>query len=172
MNQQLGNYSIIEDEIQEKIELISKRINEDLTKVETPIVFVCVLNGGFMFFSDLLKHINVSTEVDFIKVKSYEGQQVKGTFNITKDVEISLKGKTVVLVDDLADSGKTLTQLIEHLNTFHQPENILTVTLLKRYNSKFIPDHYCIEIKHDMWFYGYGMDLDGKNRNLPNILVV
>lgn len=157
------------DRIEEQIKFLGKTLNKDL-KNSQPTVFICVLNGAFMFFTDLVKQIHVKNEIDFIKVKSYEDQK-QGEIQILQDIEVNITGKTVVLVDDLVDSGNTLTKLIDHLQQYN-PTQIKTVTLLKRYTSKFEPDYFAFNIHHNEWFYGYGMDLNGYHRNLLDILAL
>jgi len=157
------------DQIQEQIKFLGKNITKDLTN-SSPVVFICILNGAFMFFSDLMKQIHIKSEIDFIRVKSYEAQNQQ-EIQIIKDIEVDIKGKTVVLVDDLIDSGNTILKLIEHLQQYN-PSEIKTVSLLKRHNSKFTPNYYAFHIHHNEWFYGYGLDLNGYHRNLLDILVL
>lgn len=164
------NYSIHQADITEYVRVIGKRINDDWMSTNEPIVFVCVLNGSFLFFADLIRQVNLKMEVDFIRVKSYLNRE-QGDLVITKDIETKIKDKHVFVVDDMADSGNTLDAIIPFLQV-KQPKSIQTITLLKRYNSKFTPDYCGFEIHHDEWFYGYGMDLNGYQRNLPDLLVV
>lgn len=164
------NYSIHQADIEEHVRVIGKRINDDWFQKEEPIVFVCVLNGAFMFFSDLVKHLNFKTEIDFIRIKSYTDKEQE-KFVITKNIEIPIENKHVFIIDDIADTGNTMDELI---SLFKQgnPTSIQTVTLLKRHSSKYTPDYYGAEIHHNEWFYGYGMDLKGYQRNLSDLLVV
>jgi hypoxanthine phosphoribosyltransferase len=161
--------SITSNQIQDQVRFLGKSLNQDLQNT-SPVVFICILNGAFMFFSDLMKQIHVKSEIDFIRVKSYKAQ-TQQEIQIIKDIEINIKGKTVVLVDDLIDSGNTILKLIEHLQQYN-PLEIKTVSLLKRYNSKFEPNYYAFHIHHNEWFYGYGLDLNGYHRNLLDILVL
>ena len=82
------------DQIQEQIKFLGKNITKDLTN-SSPVVFICILNGAFMFFSDLMKQIHIKSEIDFIRVKSYEAQNQQ-EIQIIKDIEVNIKGKTVV----------------------------------------------------------------------------
>jgi len=157
------------NQIQEQVKILGKTISQDL-KDSSPVVFICILNGAFMFFSDLMKQTHIKSEIDFIRVKSYDFQN-QNEIQIIKDIEVNIKGKIVVLVDDLIDSGNTILKLIEHLQQYN-PLEIKTVSLLKRYNSKFEPNYYAFHIHHNEWFYGYGMDLEGYNRNLSDILAL
>ena len=106
--------AISEKDLSFEIKILAKRINDEHRGDSTPIVFVCVLNGGFMFFSDLVKEINVPIEIDFIRCKSYFGRK-QGDLVITKDLETKIKGKHVYIVDDILDSGNTMGAVIKFL---------------------------------------------------------
>ena len=88
-----------------------------------PPVFICVLNGGFMFFTDLVKQIDIDIEIDFIRAKSYEGKDNSGGVKITKGIETDLQGKRVYLVDDLIDTGETIKEILFYLEDY-RPEEI------------------------------------------------
>lgn len=156
--------------IAREIKKLAKRIEKDHKNSDQGIVFVCILNGSFLFFADLVRDLDMKIEIDFIRVKSYLNRE-QGDLVITKDLETKIKGKKVFLIDDIADSGNTLKATVPFIQ-IKEPHSIYTVTLMKRYNSAFTPDYHGIEIEHDEWFYGYGMDLDGFYRNLGEILVV
>lgn len=132
-------------------------------------IFVGLLNGGFMFFSDLTKKINVPIECDLMRVKSYSGKK-QGDIQITKDLETPIKGKDVYLVDDIYDSGNTMNTVISYLK-LKKPSSITIVTLLTRIESPIPkePSYHGFVIK-DEWVCGYGMDdSKGYMRNSPNI---
>ena len=154
-------------QIQEKVKEIAHRISFKHT-VDDDVVMICVLNGGFMFFSDLVKNMSIDFEVDFIRAKSYNGQD-QGVVHITKDIEADIEGKTVYVVDDFYDSGTTLDAIVNHLLSFN-PKSIKMVTLLTRDISPLpeYPLHYGFIIQ-DQWVVGYGMDNNKKERNLDYI---
>jgi hypoxanthine phosphoribosyltransferase len=158
------------DQIRNKTKTLSHRISSKHTE-EDEVVMICVLNGGFMFFSDLVKNISIDIELDFIRAKSYNGQD-QGLVHILKDIETNIEGKDVYVVDDFYDTGNTLNRILEHLST-QNPKSLQIVTLLTRDLSP-IPDypHMTGFMVKDEWVYGMGMDLDGKNRNLPYICVL
>tara|TARA_R110001592_G_scaffold297243_1_gene567714 strand:+ start:321 stop:845 length:525 start_codon:yes stop_codon:yes gene_type:complete len=156
--------------------IIAKQITDHHRDDKSPIVFICLLNGGFMFFSDLVKNCNFDFECDFMRVKSYIGKKKQGDIEITKDLEVSIKGKTIYIVDDIFDSGNTMKAVVEYLNLKH-PSNINLVTLAKRKNNKWIPKEpeevntfrYGFELDNE-WVIGYGMDNDnGHCRNYKTI---
>ena len=99
--------AISEKDLDFKLKLIAKKINDEHKDDPTPVVLVCILNGGFMFFSDLVKQITIPIEIDFIRCKSYFGRK-QGDLVVSKDLETKIKGKHVYLVDDILDSGNTM----------------------------------------------------------------
>ena len=137
---------ITHDKIQSRIVEIAQMIEqvEDKRNASLPPVFICVLNGAFMFFSDLVKQYHGLCEIDFIRAKSYEGKDNSGGVKILKDIEVAIQGKNVM------------------------PNSIKVVTLLKRKDGDHPMDVYGFEID-DEWVVGYGLDDNGRSRNLPNI---
>jgi hypoxanthine phosphoribosyltransferase len=134
------------------------------------IVFVCVMKGGFMFFSDLIKKINYPIEVDFIKCSSYDGQEQKD-IEMHYDIETDVKDKTVFLVDDILDSGATMKALIGHFKVLGA-KHVETVSAVYKENVDF-PDHFFIYQQPEgvnPWYIGYGMyGPKGYSRNLDTI---
>ena len=122
------------------------------------IVFVCVMKGGFMFFSDLIKKVNYPIEVDFIKCSSYDGQQQKD-LAIHYDIEADVTDKTVFIVDDILDSGETMKMLKSHFLA-HGAEQVEIVSAVYKENVDF-PKHFYIYRQSEgvnPWYIGYGMD--------------
>ena len=133
-----------------------------------PPVMICVLNGAFPFFADLMKDMGVDCEIDFIRAKSYNGQDNSGGVEITKDLEISLKGKRVYIIEDLIETGATMFEILHRVNDA-MPNEIKIVTLVHRKGNDFPVDHYCFEVDSDAWLVGYGFDDNGLKRNYRNI---
>jgi hypoxanthine phosphoribosyltransferase len=158
-----------QQELNIHIENIADQINKKHAGDETPTVFICLLNGGFMYFSDLVKKLYFNIECDFIRVKSYM-DKVQGDIQITKDIESKIQGKHIYLIDDILDTGETIKYLINHFK-FSKPKSISVSTLLTRESSPTlkIPTYCALTIK-DEWVYGYGMDgFKGYYRNLPTV---
>ena len=134
------------------------------------IVFVCVMKGGFMFFSDLIKKVHYPIEVDFIKCSSYDGQQQKD-LAIHYDIEANVKDKTVFLIDDILDTGGTMKVLKKHFKKLGAKQ-VETVSAVYKENLDF-PDHLFIyqqKENKNPWYIGYGMDgPKGYSRNLDTI---
>ena len=157
-------------DLQTAINGLSQVINNYCKHEGGGIVFVCVMKGGFMFFSDLIKKINYPIEVDFIKCSSYDGQSQK-TLEIHYDIEANVKDKTVFLVDDILDSGQTMKALKEHYEILGAKQ-VETVSAVYKENLDF-PDHFFIyqqKENENPWYIGYGMDgPKGYSRNLDTI---
>lgn len=158
----------IESRIQELAKTISKECFQSGNSI--PPVFIGVLNGSFMFFSDLVKNLSVDCEIDFIRVKSYEGQDNSGGCKVLKDLELDLKGKNVYIIEDLIDTGETMFEVLVRVND-RMPASVKIVTLLKRRNNDYPIDHYCFEIG-DEWVAGRGLDNNGLMRNSVNLYKV
>ena len=156
-------------ELKQKLTILANSINLRCEKIGGGITFICVLNGGFMFFSDLVKLIKYPIKIDFIQCKSYNDMQQQ-ELTIVKDIDSNIQDHSVFLVDDILDSGNTMKHLKTHLK-YHGAKNILTVTAVYKENVDF-PNNYFIYKQPDNvnpWYVGYGMDDKGYNRNLNSI---
>jgi hypoxanthine phosphoribosyltransferase len=134
-----------------------------------PPVLICVLNGAFMFFTDLVKDMGVDCEIDFIRPKSYHGRDNSAGVVFTKDIEIDLKGKRVYIIEDIVDTGATMIEILHKVNDY-MPADVKIVTLVQRKNTKFPVDYFCFEIG-DEFIHGYGLDDNGLKRNYRNIYI-
>ena len=145
-------------------------LTDKCNKIGGGIVFICVMKGGFMFFSDLLKHIKYPIEVDFIKCSSYDGQEQK-SLQFHYDIEADVTDKTVFIVDDILDTGGTMKVLIEHFKQLGAKQ-AETVSAVYKENVDF-PNHFYIYKQPEgvnPWYIGYGMDgPKGYSRNLDTI---
>jgi len=154
--------------IDNRVKEMALLLEEHTTKYdnELPPVFICVLNGAYKFFADLVSAYHGMCEVDFVRVKSYNGKN-QGVIEIKKDIEVGLLGKNLYIIDDIIDSGNTMTALKEHFEK-QNPNKISTISLLKRKENPYPIDLYGFEID-DEWVVGYGLDDNGLCRNLNNI---
>ena len=161
---------ISKEDLQKRIQFLATIINKEDFNHRRSVVFIGILNGAFMFFSDLVKKIKLPIEIDFVRVKSYDGQNRK-EIKFTKDLEVDIKGKHVYLVDDIIDSGHTMKFLIDHFKE-RGAKNITPVATIFKDNL-VIQDALCIlrYSQDSPWFVGYGMDNeDGTCRNIETIL--
>ena len=158
----------------EKLEFLVENLGHELTdkchEYGGGIIFVCVMKGGFMFFSDLIKHIKYPIEVDFIKCSSYNGYEQK-ELSIHYDIEADVTDKTVFIIDDILDTGGTMKVLIKHFEKLGA-KRVETVSGVYKENLDF-PNHFFIYKQPeevDPWYIGYGMDgPKGYSRNLDTI---
>ena len=159
---------IPEYEITNRIKEMARQLEEHTAKYdnELPPVFICVLNGAYKFFTDLVSEYHGVCEIDFVRAKSYDGKN-QGAIEIKKDIEVGLLGKNVYIIDDIIDSGNTMDTLKEHYMK-DMPDRISVISLLKRKNNSYPIDLYGFEID-DEWVVGYGLDDNGLRRNLNNI---
>ena len=158
------------NEILTAVNGLSQLINPLCEKYDGGIVFICVMKGGFMFFSDLIKKINYPIEVDFIKCSSYDGFEQK-ELEIHYDIEVDVTDKTVFIVDDILDTGGTMKVLIKHFKKLGAKQ-VETVSAVYKENVDF-PNHFYIYKQPEgvnPWYIGYGMDgPKGYSRNLDTI---
>lgn len=158
--------------IEDEIEYVGRKITSQTLQIpsKTPPVFICVLNGGFMFYSDLMKSIETEVICDFIKVKSYEGAGIQREVKLIGDISVDITDKVVYIVDDIYDSGHTVDFLIKHLMQ-KKPKELKLVTMLKRASTPpaSIRHEYLFTVGSE-WVYGRGMnESDGTGRNLLDI---
>ena len=159
------------EEILKRVKEIAQKLNEEL-KDKDPI-FMGILNGSFMFASDLYKEITIDSQITFLKLASYQGTGSTGTVKRLIGINEDIKGKTVVVIEDIVDTGNTLDSIIKQLKGY-EPEEIIIVTLLFKpdaYKKDFKIHHYAFEIPND-FIIGYGLDYNGYGRNIKDILVI
>lgn len=159
-------------EIDRAVEAVAQRINHDYADKETPI-FLGILNGSFMFMSDLIKKIEFNSELSFVKLASYEGTQTTGDVKCLIGLNQSLEGRHVIIVEDIVDTGESIERMVRDLEKLH-PASIAVCTLFFKPGSyrKQIPiDYRAMEIGNE-FIVGYGLDYNQLGRNLKDIYVV
>ena len=163
---------ISEENVDKKIEEIGKKISEEYQGKSVHLI--CVLKGGAFFMCELAKRITVPVSMDFMAVSSYgSGTESSGHLKMIKDLDESIEGKDVLIVEDIIDSGRTLDKLVTLLKT-RGPKSIKVCTLLDKPDRRVVDvnvDYTCFNIP-DEFVVGYGLDYDQKYRNLPFIGVV
>ena len=157
--------------LKQELTILATKLNSKCEELGGGITFICVLNGGFMFFSDLVKLIKYPIKIDFIQCKSYNDMQQQ-ELTIVKDIDSDIRDHSVFIVDDILDSGNTMKHLQTHLGAErHGAKNIFTVTAVHKENVDFSNNYFIYKQPDNVnpWYVGYGMDDKGYNRNLNSI---
>lgn len=163
--------SIPETAILRQVQRVAEEINRDYAG-QNPL-FLAVLNGSFVFAADLIRSVHLPSEITFVKLSSYEGMSSTGNVKKMIGLNTNLKGRPVIIVEDIIDSGQTMVHLLEELAA-HEPASVAVCALLvKPDNLKVQLDvkYCCLEIPND-FIVGYGLDYDGLGRNLRDIYTV
>lgn len=156
-----------EKEIQQQIHSLACRINEDYQNKD--LVVIGVLNGGVYFTTDLTRHITVDHELTFVQLQSYGNETIsRGKVGIVQYWDTRIDGKDVLILDDLVDTGLSMQCLLQKLEE-DQPRSVRIATLIKKPETKVNPNYHCFEVDQDKWIIGYGMDWQGKQRNLRDV---
>lgn len=162
---------ISEKKILKEVERVAADINRDLAGCNP--LFLSVLNGSFMFTADLMKCLSIPCELSFVKLASYEGTSSSGKMKELVGLNEDITGRTVVIVEDIVDTGFTMQHLIEMLKA-RNPERILIATLLVKPDKLKVDlniDYIAMNIPND-FIVGYGLDYDGLGRNYRDIYTV
>lgn len=159
---------ISKEEIHKKIIELANTISNDFKNEE--VVIVGVLNGSFIFVADLVRQLKLSTQIDFISASSYEGDKSTGELKVLKDIKIDIEGKNVILIEDIVDTGLTIS-LLKKMFLDRKPKILKICSLLHkpaRTTHQVSIDYLGFTIE-DKFVIGYGLDYDGKFRELPYI---
>lgn len=159
------------EKIQDRIKELGKTITEE-TRGKRPL-FLVVLNGAFPFASDLFRSVETDAEITFVRLKSYEGTSTTGSVRKLMGLTEDIKGRDVIVVEDIVDTGHTIARLLDDLRAF-EPASLKVATLL------FKPESLQCDVRPDYvgfsippkFIIGFGLDLDGLARNLPDIYVL
>ena len=170
------NYSyntlIDEERVQARIKELGQQISADYAGQN--LLLLCILKGGVLFLTDLMRQISIPHEIDFLAVSSYgrESRESTGVVRILKDLDEPIAGRSVLIVEDIVDTGHTLAYITNILQA-RQPASLKICTLLdkKERRQVDIPVDYTGFVIPDKFVFGYGLDLDEKLRNLPFIAV-
>ena len=158
-----------ETEIQEKIKQLGRQISKDY-EGKNPIM-ICILKGGIVFLSDLVRSISIKVELDFMSLSSYgDSTQSSGVVRIKKDIDADISNRDVIIVEDIVDSGLTLKYINDYFKQ-HNPASVKICTLLdkpKAHKIEINIDYVGFEVGNE-FVVGYGLDYAQRYRNLPSI---
>lgn len=155
-------------QIQEQINVLAKRLNEDYADKKP--LFIAILNGAFMFASDLFKELTIDAEICFIKLASYKGTKSTGNVITSIGLDMPLTKRHVIIIEDIVDTGKTLSEFLPQL-TSQQPASLKIAALLHKPEALKHPltiDYLGFNVPNK-FLLGYGLDYDGLGRNLKEI---
>ncbi|NLX11465.1 MAG: hypoxanthine phosphoribosyltransferase [Chloroflexi bacterium] len=155
--------------IEQRVRELGEQITVDYTGTGN-LLLLCILKGGVMFLTDLMRHIDVPHSIDFMAISSYGGgvRESSGRVRIDMDLRQDIAGKNILIVEDIIDSGHTMQYILSLLET-RQPASLRICTLLSKPSRRLVPvplDYVGFEIP-DKFVFGYGLDLDEHFRNLP-----
>jgi len=169
----LAEILIDEETLQNRITELAGEINRDYAGQD--LVLLCILRGGMVFLVDLMRQIDVPHEIDIMAISSYGigARESHGNVRLTLDLQIDIRNRNVLLVEDIIDSGNTISYVLEFLAT-RLPRSLKVCSLLdkKERREVDVPVHYCGFSIPDKYVFGYGLDIDQYYRNLPFIGVV
>ncbi|MBM3144666.1 MAG: hypoxanthine phosphoribosyltransferase [Chloroflexi bacterium] len=164
---------IDEETLQERIAALGAEISRDYK--EKSLHLVCILRGAVMFLTDLMRQISIPHTIDFMAISSYGAgiRKSHGQVRLTMDLKDDIGGRDVLLVEDIIDSGNTLSSVLELL-TVRKPASLKVCALLDKTERRevAVPIDYCGFVIPDAFVFGYGLDLDEYYRNLPFIGIV
>ena len=171
LDKEFGIY-IPYEKVMEAVKRVALQISEELKNED--VLFICVLNGSFMFTSELFKHVDLNQpEVTFLKLSSYEGTDTTGQVKRLIGLNEPIKGRTLVVIEDIIDTGITIVEVMKILKE-HNPKDVKIATLLlkpEKFKNKIPIDYVGMEIGND-FIVGFGLDYNQKGRNLKSIYKV
>ena len=171
INDKSFRVSIPEAEIKQRVKALAEQMSKDL-EGKNPI-FLGVLNGSFIFAADLMREMTIPCEISFVKLASYQGTTSTGKVREVLGINEDLSGRTVVIVEDIVESGQTMKQMIESLGT-RNPESVRICTLFfkpEKLKEDLNLDYVAFSIPDD-FILGYGLDYDGLGRELKDVYTI
>lgn len=159
---------ITQEEIQTSVEKLAARINSDMAGKD--VVFLGILNGAFLFAADLFRRITFESRISFVKLASYQGTKSSGSIKELIGWNEDIRGKSVIVIEDIVDTGHTLERIMGELTIRNAKEIRIATMFLKPevYNKNIHVDYVGMEIPNN-FVVGYGLDYDGYGRNHPSV---
>lgn len=169
MREEITKVLFSEEDLSDAVKKLGRRLNIDYAG-KSPVV-ICILKGSVIFFSDLIRQLDFDCTIDFMVASSYGRSTVSsGELKIKKDIDSEIRGKDVIIVEDILDTGNTLSKIRKYLGD-KEPASIKICTLIDKpvRREKSVQADYCCFDIDDHFIVGYGLDYDEKYRNLPYI---
>ncbi len=164
-----------EQTIAQKVQELGAKLTEDLKDEEKVPLFLCVMKGAMPFYSDLIKHVKCPILCDYIHITSYDGGlSSSGTVRLEKDIANNIDGRTVVIVEDIVDTGLSMEFLIKHIRSRGNPKRIVVCAFFDKYlarKNEVRVDYSAVRLEHAQFLVGYGLDYRELFRNVPYVYV-
>lgn len=163
-----------EAEIVSACRSLGRKITEDLKDEDKLPLFVCVMKGAMPFMVDLLKYVDVPLLEDYVQLESYSGTQTTGTVRLLRDLPTSIDGRTVVIVEDVVDTGLSMAFLTDHLKKIGKPKRVLVCALFDKKIARQVEvkvDYAGRVLTENKFLLGYGLDYKGLKRNIPYVYI-
>lgn len=163
-----------EKEIGEACKRIGKSLTQELSNEEKLPLFVCVMKGAMNFMVDLLKQVDVPLFEDYVQLQSYSGTQTTGQVLLKRDISTPIDGRTVVVVEDVVDTGLSMNFLLAHLKSVGKPKRIIVCALFDKKIARKVEtqvDYAGRVLEENKFLLGYGLDYNGLKRNVPYVYV-
>lgn len=163
-----------ETEIQGACERISSELSKDLANEEKIPLFLGVMKGAINFFMDLTKRMEMPIFLDYIRISSYTGTQSRGQVELVHDLKFDVEGRTVVIVEDIIDTGVSMNYLVKHINEKYHPKRVIVVALFDKINARTAPikvDYSGKVLAQNDFLIGYGLDYKELHRNIPYVYI-
>ena len=163
-----------EQEIQDICNDIGKKLSKDLENEKRTPLFLGVMKGALNFMFDLIKRIDRPIFTDFIQISSYAGVQTTGKINLKKDFDMDIKNRTVVVVEDVVDTGISMKYLIDHLNENYKPKRIIICAMFDKVYARCEDikiDYAGKKLQENCFLVGYGLDYNELERNVPYVYI-
>lgn len=163
-----------ETEIQGACERIASELTKDLAGDDKIPVFLGVMKGAINFFMDLTKRFEMPIYLDYIQISSYDGTQSTGKVKLLHDLRFDLEGRSVVIVEDIVDTGTSMDYLVKYIEEKYHPKRIFVVTLFDKINARKVPvkiDYSGKVLAQNDFLIGYGLDYKELHRNIPYVYI-
>ena len=163
-----SGFTISKEEIAKRVSELAREIERDY-RGKKPLL-IGVLNGAFVFMADLCRALSMDVEIDFIGVSSYEDRDTPGVLRLTKDISVPIEGRDVIIVEDIVDTGRTLSRIIEYIKD-KKPRSLAVCAFLDKAERREVPvriDYVGFVVPNE-FLVGYGLDYAGQGRHLAYV---
>lgn len=173
LNDKTFEVMIPAEEIDKAVAKVAEQLNKDYAESEKAPIFVGVLNGSYMFLSDLVRKTTFNNEVTFVRISSYEGTQSTGSITQKSGIDFDIEGRDIIIVEDIVETGHSINHMLQYIKSL-KPSSVEVCTLFFKPEKYLydLPIKYCAMEIGNEFIVGYGLDYDQLGRNLKDIYVI